>query len=790
MPDRKLAPYGISINNVEAVDQPGHGGVSLLYLLKGSVTIRTSGASMVLHPDDIILINHNQRYQIEGHEANVMARLEIASHYFAQYCDDYFHYRFRLLPEQQSGFGRQYINNVKVLAARAFAAHIGADSQFASLEINRSLSEIMLLLVLHFREEKMDSGKSSAGYSKRIAQVVRFLETNYRLPVSLQEVADQEHVSFAHLSRLFKKEVGISFTQYLMKQRFEHGVQDLMATDHPVYQIAQQNGFPNTRQFTAMFKQAYGGTPQQFRSHSQCDKNRAAARIRQGHSSNDELRSVTRDADPMEVLALLSNVINRNQGQRHYLATCGAEEPVTVSLPDQRKLRKLQRLDYIVALGELNEVLKSDIQDQITTIQQEIGLSYVEVHHLISGSTILPDYQTDEAFPSLSPYANSDTAIAFLKRLGIALFVRIYHRDVVEDPEKYAEKLVDFIRHGIHMFGADYMQRWHFVYFSESDATAISPAFERSCRMLRRTIKSLLPRSAVGLFYHFPANDELRHDPVFNGDLITSADFLGYAANPNEQIDLSQFDGNDFADSEHYVREKTIRIKSALKYHDLKLPLYLLSWNTLTGDTRRTNGMFFRGALILRTLHDLSSQINGVGIWINADIQRESLSERIDISSLALFYVFNTRRPVFYALKFQRRLQGDIVSQGANHLVTETSYGYQVILTNVVSFNPYMSVRTHLLENFRRVKYLTIQGLRPGIYQVRRFIFDQQHGALYHQFELLQSRYGKDDEIIEYLHRLTVPQLTVSDEEIQSRWEVICEMDFNAIHFFELRRMS
>jgi len=222
----------------------------------------------------------------------------------------------------------------------------------------------------------------------------------------------------------------------------------------------------------------------------------------------------------------------------------------------------------------------------------------------------------------------------------------------------------------------------------------------------------------------------------------------------------------------------------------LKLPLYLLSWNTLTGDTRRTNGMFFRGALILKTVQDLSSEIDGVGIWINSEIQQESLPERIDISSLALFYIFNTRRPAFYALKFQERLQGKIVAQGDNYLVTETSHGYQVALTNVVSFNPYMSVREHLVENFRKVKKLAILGLRPGTYQVRRFIFDQQHGALYRQFERLQSRFGKDDEIIDHLHRLTVPQLTVSDEQVQSRWEVMCEMDINAIHFFELRRMS
>jgi len=567
-------------------------------------------------------------------------------------------------------------------------------------------------------------------------------------------------------------------------------VQDLLATSLPVCQIAQRHGFPSARQFTALFRQIYGATPHQFRNSRQQDKARATSHVPPANLSYGKPRSVMRDADPGEVLALLSNVINGHFVQRHFLASYGAAETLTINLSNSKKPQKLHDMDHIVAVGELNEVLKNDIQEQILLIQQEIGLRYVEVHHLISGGTILPDYQTDETFPSLSPYINSDNAIAFLKRLKVALFIRIYHRNVVEDPEKYAEKLTGFIRHAIHVFGLEYLQQWRFVYFAESRTITGSPAFECSYQVLCRAIKSLLPESSVGLFYHFSADDSLRHDPIFDGGLFRSVDFLGYAANPNEQIDLSQVGGNDFADSEHYVQKKTRCIKNALKYHDLKLPLYLLSWNTLTGDTRRTNGMFFRGALILKTVQDLSGQIDGVGVWINSEIQQESLPQRIDISGLALFYVFNTRRPAFYALKFRERLQGNIVARGDNYLVTESSHGYQVAITNVVSFNPYMSVREHLVENFRKVRKLTILGLQPGTYQVRRFIFDQQHGALYRQFELLQSRYGKDDEIIDHLHRLTVPQLTVSDEQVQGRWEVMCEMDINAIHFFELRRMA
>ncbi len=47
------------------------------------------------------------------------------------------------------------------------------------------------------------------------------------------------------------------------------------------------------------------------------------------------------------------------------------------------------------------------------------------------------------------------------------------------------------------------------------------------------------------------------------------------------------------ASSEHYPLHKLRQIHSALRQRQLNLPLWLLSWNTLTGDTRDTNGRFF-----------------------------------------------------------------------------------------------------------------------------------------------------------------------------------------------------
>jgi hypothetical protein len=80
---------------------------------------------------------------------------------------------------------------------------------------------------------------------------------------------------------------------------------------------------------------------------------------------------------------------------------------------------------------------------------------------------------------------------------------------------------------------------------------------------------------------------------LFHSPLLAEADFLACQADANEQLDLAQADSSSLASSEHYPAHKLRQIHSALRQRQLNLPLWLLSWNTLTGDTRDTNGRFF-----------------------------------------------------------------------------------------------------------------------------------------------------------------------------------------------------
>ena len=96
----------------------------------------------------------------------------------------------------------------------------------------------------------------------KIKEITNYLDKHYTENLTLAAVAEQFHYTSAHLSRLFKKHIGINFHDHLQYLRLMNCVE--MMKVHPEMQltvIALNNGFPNIKSFIETFKRFYGCTP-------------------------------------------------------------------------------------------------------------------------------------------------------------------------------------------------------------------------------------------------------------------------------------------------------------------------------------------------------------------------------------------------------------------------------------------------------------------------------------------------------------------------------------------------
>ena len=102
---------------------------------------------------------------------------------------------------------------------------------------------------------------------KQLEEILAYLEINYRdSNLSQMQVADMFRISNYTLSRLFKNQVGVGFSEYLAAKRLEYAKELLLTTSHSVKEIAIMSGFTSENYFSRTFKLYEGVSPSNFRS--------------------------------------------------------------------------------------------------------------------------------------------------------------------------------------------------------------------------------------------------------------------------------------------------------------------------------------------------------------------------------------------------------------------------------------------------------------------------------------------------------------------------------------------
>ncbi|WP_435171276.1 response regulator transcription factor [Paenibacillus glycanilyticus] len=84
--------------------------------------------------------------------------------------------------------------------------------------------------------------------------------------LSREQIALHVHLNAAYLSRLFKKEKGISLSDFIVKVRMEKAKQLLQEPEIKISNAASSVGYTHFSHFAKMFKKVIGQTPQEYRN--------------------------------------------------------------------------------------------------------------------------------------------------------------------------------------------------------------------------------------------------------------------------------------------------------------------------------------------------------------------------------------------------------------------------------------------------------------------------------------------------------------------------------------------
>lgn len=132
---------------------------------------------------------------------------------------------------------------------------------------NITLSAYFLRLVSHFitsnRHRALDE-RVSAKF-KRVREILIYITCNYRLQLTIEEVAAINNISPSYMMSIFSSIVGMSFTNYLNAYRVTVACVLLQQREQSIEDIAIAVGFNDSKYFTRVFKKVKGMSPREYK---------------------------------------------------------------------------------------------------------------------------------------------------------------------------------------------------------------------------------------------------------------------------------------------------------------------------------------------------------------------------------------------------------------------------------------------------------------------------------------------------------------------------------------------
>ncbi|TYP78247.1 helix-turn-helix domain-containing protein [Paenibacillus methanolicus] len=131
-------------------------------------------------------------------------------------------------------------------------------------EIERILIEEAIQPMVRVMKEK--TNRQFRSLSDQVAAIVR---EEYDKELSLELIADRLHYNPNYLSSIFRKEFGITFSEYLMNYRLDMAKKWLIETELSVKDIAERLQYQNPQNFIRSFRKKENVTPGAYRKEQQ-----------------------------------------------------------------------------------------------------------------------------------------------------------------------------------------------------------------------------------------------------------------------------------------------------------------------------------------------------------------------------------------------------------------------------------------------------------------------------------------------------------------------------------------
>ncbi len=242
-----------------------HMAVELITFLSGTTTIKLGDQTISIQPGELYLFNSYDIHESWCSRDSVYFCVHILPSRMCKYVPNFDQLRFSLHFDPS--------DSEKALAFSRLKAHMSEllllreeQPDGYLLQCQALLYSSATILVRHFSQPLvLEETTLQRSDMSRLEPLLEYTEHHHGEDLSLDYAADSMGLSKEYFCRLFKKNMGVSYLQYLNQIRASAVCRDLQNTDEPIGLLAERHGFRNPKLFNQVFRELYGCTPSEKR---------------------------------------------------------------------------------------------------------------------------------------------------------------------------------------------------------------------------------------------------------------------------------------------------------------------------------------------------------------------------------------------------------------------------------------------------------------------------------------------------------------------------------------------
>lgn len=265
--DMDATGFGIKYeNNLSAYTPPHwHKAVELLLFVKGKVTCNFENTKRHFKRGEIYIINSHEVHETKCSRNAVYLVIHIDPNIMCRYVPTFDQLSFSLAFDAE--------DQAKAMAFEQLRSHMQEilrqteeTNTAYKLERQARLFAVTALLVRHFSQPlAVEETRLQRSDMTRLEPLLDHIQLHHAQELPLDEAADSMGLNKEYFCRLFKKNMGVSYLQYVYQVRTTAVCRELESTEDPISEIGERHGFRDPKMLNQYFKEIYGCTPSEKR---------------------------------------------------------------------------------------------------------------------------------------------------------------------------------------------------------------------------------------------------------------------------------------------------------------------------------------------------------------------------------------------------------------------------------------------------------------------------------------------------------------------------------------------